>query len=100
MVGSSFTRSGSHEQNINQKSPRSQFKFPDFSGPEKCPESKFEQTVIKPADVGPGVSVAQNSQGKVTLKEIWLEVVNRQQFARGKEEDARSNDEDRGQSTR
>ncbi|MCP3681197.1 MAG: hypothetical protein GY861_00770 [bacterium] len=42
--------------------------------------------------------VIQNSQEKVTLKEIWLEVVNRQQFAGGKEEDAGSNEGDHGQS--
>ncbi len=96
MLGSSFTKSRSHEQNVNQK----RIDFLDFSGPEKCPELKFEQTVVKPTDVGPGVSVTQNSQGKVTLKEIQLQVVNQQQSTRGKEEDAGSNDEDCGQSTR
>ncbi len=91
LSGSSATKSRCCEQNINQES---QF----FSGPEKRPEPKIEQTIVKPTDVGPGVSVTQNSQGNVTLKETRFQVVDRQQTA--KEEDAGSNDEDCEQSTR
>ncbi len=40
------------------------------------------------------VSVTQKSQGKVTFKEVQHEVVNRQQSAGRKEEDAGSNDEE------
>ncbi len=48
--------------------------------------------------MGPGVSVTQYSQENVTPKEVWHEVVNRQQSAGGKEKDAGSNEEDHGQS--
>ncbi len=49
-------------------------------------------------DVSPGVSVTQDPQGNITLKEIWFQVVNQQQSTR--KEDVGSNDENRGQMRR
>ncbi len=121
--GSSSARSGSYERNINQERQPS-FKKPTqlaSSGSEKCPESTITRTVVESTDnqqiikektctvipkgqpfsyedVSPGVSVTEDQQGNITLKEIQFQVVNRQQSAG--EEDAGSNDGDRNQPTR
>ncbi len=99
MLGSSFARSRSHEQNINQESHL-------FSGPEKCPEPKIERIIVESMDqyqinqkmilkdqpfsyedVDSEVNVTQNQQRNITFKEMQLQVVDRQPI---EEEDAGS----------
>ncbi len=98
--GSSSARSGYYKTNIDQERQPSFEKSTRLanSGPEKCPEPKIERTVVKPIgnqqiikkkihtmipkdqpltyeDVDSGVSMTQDQQRKVTLKETRFQVV-------------------------
>ncbi|MCP3682095.1 MAG: hypothetical protein GY861_05330 [bacterium] len=127
--GCSSARSGSNERNISQerqpysKLPLSQKPIQSVSsGSERHPESKIVQTIVKTTDnqqiikekiytmilkgqpfsyedVSPGVSITQDPQGNITLKETRLRIVDQQQQPIG-EEDAGSNDGNCSQPTR